>query len=75
MADDRGRSELVDLIVDSSVCSGHGRCYTKAPDLLSADGEGFVTPQDSPIPVSPDHEAKARAAVASCPESAIALIS
>ena len=31
------------LVVDAAKCSGHGRCYTVAPDLLEADDEGFVT--------------------------------
>ena len=31
------------LTIDAEMCTGHGRCYTLAPDLLSYDDEGFVT--------------------------------
>jgi ferredoxin len=31
------------LSVDESRCTGHGRCYTVAPKLLTDDDEGFVT--------------------------------
>ena len=30
------------LTIDAAMCTGHGRCYTLAPDLLSYDDEGFV---------------------------------
>lgn len=29
------------LSVDESRCTGHGRCYSVAPKLLSDDDEGF----------------------------------
>ena len=31
------------LSVDGSRCTGHGRCRTAAPKLLTDDDEGFVT--------------------------------
>ena len=30
------------LTIDANLCSGQGRCYTLAPDLLDYDDEGFV---------------------------------
>ena len=27
--------------LDNEVCSGHGRCYTLAPDVFDADDEGY----------------------------------
>ena len=37
------------LTVDHGRCTGHGRCYTMAPDLLSCDDEGFVTVRGTTI--------------------------
>ena len=58
------------IVLDSSKCQGHGRCYAVAPDLFDADEEGnSVLRIDGPVP--PDQEALARLAEANCPEFAI----
>lgn len=57
--------------LDAGRCTGHGRCYTLAPNVFDADDEGrcvLRTPQ-----VAPAHEREARAAVLNCPEDALAL--
>jgi ferredoxin len=64
----------VKLHVDGDVCTGHGRCYTVAPDLLSYDEEGFVSIRDETIEVADDQVKAAEDAAASCPEEAISLI-
>jgi ferredoxin len=61
------------LSVDESRCTGHGRCYTVAPNLLSDDDEGFVTLRGSSMEITDDQLADAEAAVAACPERAITL--
>ncbi|MBV9450254.1 MAG: ferredoxin [Streptosporangiaceae bacterium] len=61
------------LSVDESRCTGHGRCYTEAPKLLSDDDEGFVTLRGSSMEISDDELADARKAVTACPERAITL--
>jgi ferredoxin len=61
------------LSVDASRCTGHGRCYTAAPDLLSDDDEGFVTLRGRSMPIAADQLADARDAEAACPERAITL--
>jgi ferredoxin len=61
------------LSVDESRCTGHGRCYTVAPKLLSDDDEGFVTLRGSSMDITADQLADAQAAVAACPERAITL--
>jgi ferredoxin len=61
------------LSVDESRCTGHGRCYTVAPKLLSDDEEGFVTLRGSSMEVPDDRLADAEEAVAACPERAITL--
>jgi ferredoxin len=59
--------------VDANLCTGHGRCYTVAPELLSYDDEGFVTIRGTAIEVPPDQMDAAREAMNSCPEGAITL--
>jgi ferredoxin len=57
--------------IDGDTCTGHGRCYTLAPELVTADDEGFGQVTQGEVP--PDHEAAARRATASCPEGAVHL--
>lgn len=60
-------------IAVSEMCTGHGRCYTLAPDLLDCDDDGFVTIRGSAIDVPPGQEDAARQAMNACPEDAITL--
>jgi ferredoxin len=61
------------LSVDESRCTGHGRCYTVAPKLLSDDDEGFVTLRGGSMEITDDQLDDAEEAVAACPERAITL--
>ena len=61
------------LTVATERCTGHGRCYSVAPDLLTYDDEGFVSIKGSTIDVPADQETSARAAEAACPEDAITI--
>jgi ferredoxin len=63
----------VKIRVDRNLCTGHGRCYTLAPQLLSYDDEGFVTIRGAAIEVPRDQSDVAREAMDSCPEGAITL--
>jgi ferredoxin len=63
----------VRIAVDESRCTGHGRCYTLAPDLLTCDDEGYVSIRGVSIEVPLDQEGPARQAFASCPEDAVSL--
>ncbi|OMC18998.1 ferredoxin [Mycobacterium sp. SP-6446] len=57
--------------VDAERCTGHGRCYTLAPDVYDADevGHCVVLVED----VSGDLEAQAAVGEQNCPEQAITL--
>jgi ferredoxin len=57
--------------VDADLCTGHGRCYTLAPDVFDADevGHCVVRVED----VSSELEAQAEAGEKNCPEQAITL--
>ena len=71
---DRHPAPAAELRVDSDRCTGHGRCYSAAPNLLSDDEEGFVTLRGSAMPIAEDQLADAEEAVAACPERAITLV-
>lgn len=60
------------ILVDADRCTGHGRCYTLAPDVFDADevGHSVVLVSD----VSGDLEAQAVTAEQNCPEGAITLV-
>lgn len=62
------------LRIDGERCTGHGRCYTVAPDLLTYDEEGFVSIRGQTIDVPEDQLDAAREAEMSCPEQAPRLI-
>jgi ferredoxin len=61
------------LRVDGHLCSGQGRCYLRAPELLESDDEGFVTIRGGSIAVPPELVDAAHRAVNACPEDAITL--
>jgi ferredoxin len=63
----------VKLTVSADLCTGHGRCYTVAPELLTYDDEGFVSIRGQTIEVPGGQEAAAREAEMSCPEGAITI--
>jgi ferredoxin len=44
-----------------------------SPDLLTYDDEGFVTVRHAPLPLAEDQLPDAEAAVAACPEQAMAI--
>jgi ferredoxin len=58
--------------VDPGLCQGHNRCRSLAPELFDVDdyGQAFAI-NDGVVP--PELEAKARLAVANCPEMAITI--
>jgi ferredoxin len=59
------------VIIDKSICTGHGRCYSLVPSVFEADdaGNGMVIDED----VSEDLRPQALIAVQNCPERAISI--
>ncbi|HEX9260004.1 MAG TPA: ferredoxin [Acidimicrobiales bacterium] len=58
--------------VDPAKCQGHNRCYALAPELFDVDDYGNAHEiGDGEVPA--ELEAKARLAVANCPEFAISI--
>jgi ferredoxin len=65
---------VVKIYIDPGECTGHGRCYRSAPDLLTDDDEGYVSIRGLAIAVPPDQVEFAEEAEGTCPEGAITLI-
>jgi ferredoxin len=59
------------LILDASLCQGHGRCYELAPDVFDADDDGHCVLKMSAIP--DELVDKAALGVDNCPELALTL--
>jgi ferredoxin len=58
--------------VNTDLCQGHNRCYALAPELFDVDDYGTAVVIGDGT-VSPDLAAKAKLAVANCPEYAITM--
>jgi ferredoxin len=64
----------VRISVDGARCTGHGRCYALAPDLLGFDDDGYVTIRDELLDVPEEQASYARDAADTCPEGAITIV-
>jgi ferredoxin len=64
----------VKLYIDPEQCTGHGRCYRLAPDLLAPDEEGYVALRGVAVDVPAEQAAFAEEAEGTCPEGAISLL-
>ena len=62
---------MTHVSVDADRCTGHGRCYTLAPDIFDADevGHSIVLVSE----VSGELEQQAITGERNCPEQAITL--
>lgn len=59
------------ITLDRTRCTGHGRCYTVAPEVFDADDDGYGVLRTSDV--APGDEGPARRGAANCPEDAISL--
>lgn len=62
------------VIVDPELCTGHGRCWTNAPEVYTLDDNGYNAVTGVPIDIAPDREEAARLGARTCPERAISII-
>ena len=69
-----GMSKILHVRVESERCQGHNRCCAVAPELFEADELGNARVKGDGR-VTPELEAKAKLAVANCPEHAVRLTS
>ncbi|MGO8859969.1 MAG: ferredoxin [Acidimicrobiales bacterium] len=59
------------IVLDAQRCTGHGRCYSLAPELFDSDDEGHSVVLAAEVPAG--LEAQAHLAVDNCPEGCIGL--
>jgi ferredoxin len=57
------------LHLDVNACTGHGRCYTLAPDVFEPDDQGHSVPKYEDVPA--ELEGQALIGQENCPERAI----
>jgi ferredoxin len=62
---------MTEVAVDRDRCTGHGRCYTLAPDVFDADEAGHCVVRAENV--SGELEAQAVTGEQNCPEQAITL--
>lgn len=55
--------------VDREVCTGHGRCWSLAPEVFDADDDGYCATDARDVPA--ELEEQARRGATNCPERAI----
>jgi ferredoxin len=66
-----GTLALMRVRVDGDACTGHGRCYSLAPELFGADDVGHCVVLHGEVPEG--LEDQARLGALNCPEQAIAV--
>ncbi len=57
--------------LDRPTCQAHGLCYAVNPALFPIDDDGYSTLAEHELAPGDEHDA--RAAVAACPEGALAI--
>ena len=58
------------LVVDATLCDGHGICVLHCPDLVTLDEWGYAGIENDVVD-TPGPMRRARRAVAACPEGAL----
>jgi ferredoxin len=61
--------------VDGNRCTGHGRCYTMAPDVFDGDELGFNDLKGKTVDLMAELIDSARRGADACPEGAITVLS
>ena len=59
------------VIIDTGMCTGHGRCYTLVPEVFAADDEGHSVLVSEEVPEA--LRDRAVIPVQNCPEQAISI--
>jgi ferredoxin len=60
------------VVIDGERCTGHGRCYSLAPEVFDADDEGRGLVPLAEVPTS--LRERAQIGVDNCPEGAISIV-
>ncbi|MSO87979.1 MAG: ferredoxin [Acidimicrobiia bacterium] len=60
------------IAVDTTLCTGHGRCYSLAPEVFVGDDDGYCVSVAVEVPIG--LEAEALKGLRNCPERAIRVV-
>jgi ferredoxin len=60
------------FVIDTDVCSGHGRCYTLAPQWFDADDIGYGQVKEGAVAL--DQRSAMEDVASACPEGAISVV-
>jgi ferredoxin len=60
------------VVLDSTACSGHGRCYSESPGVFEPDEQGFGVVVESIV--GEDRLQEAKRGERLCPERAITVV-
>ena len=66
------REVAVKVRIDTQACTGHGRCYTLAPEVFDSDDRGYGMVREEVL--SEDLRPQAIIGEQNCPERAISII-
>ena len=66
------RDDVVKVIANHALCSGHARCAAVAPEFFELDDDGYVGFEEKEV--LPQQEAAARRGVRACPERALTFV-
>lgn len=58
------------VVFDAAACTGHGRCYSLAPDVFEPDDAGHCLVKVAVVD-TPELRAQVETGVANCPEQAL----
>jgi ferredoxin len=59
------------ISIEAATCTGHGRCYERAPGLIDCDDDGRGVVVRAEVP--PEQAEAARRAVGGCPERSVSI--
>ncbi len=60
------------IAVDTTLCTGHGRCYSLAPEVFAGDDDGYCVSVAVEVPIG--LETEALKGLRNCPERAIRVV-
>jgi len=66
-------SDVQRIVIDSKSCTGHGRCYDLAPELVADDDRGYGVVVGDGLVNDQQRQAALRA-INACPEHAVSLV-
>lgn len=61
------------IVIDTDLCSGHGRCYVVAPEFFYDDSAGYGRVKEG-VCLNTSNQRQVERAIKACPEGAIKIV-